>query len=129
MGSDAPRKKEYKLPVKSKRVEDFRPLLESLDARDELNEVFKNRIAKAVELLQLTKLPIESIAISCGYSDPMVFSKAFRQEKTVSPSAYRKEMQKGDARRNMDHLKQVEEFIEEKRTADTAEPETPDSPQ
>lgn len=51
MGSDAPRKKEYKLPVKSKRVEDFRPLLESLDARDELNEVFKNRIAKAVQLL------------------------------------------------------------------------------
>jgi lysyl-tRNA synthetase class 2 len=51
VGTDAPRKKEYKLPVKSKRVEDFRPLLESLDARDELNEVFKNRIAKAVQLL------------------------------------------------------------------------------
>ncbi len=51
MGTDAPRKKVYKLPVKSKRVEDFRPLLESLDARDELNEVFKNRIAKAVQLL------------------------------------------------------------------------------
>ncbi len=51
MGSDAPRKKEFKLPVKSARVEDFRPLLESLDARDELNEVFKNRIAKAVQLL------------------------------------------------------------------------------
>lgn len=51
MGSDAPRKKEYKLPVKSARVEDFRPLLESLDARDELNEVYKNRIAKAVQLL------------------------------------------------------------------------------
>jgi len=51
VGSDAPRQKEYKLPVKSPRVEDFRPLLESLDARDELNEVFKNRIAKAVQLL------------------------------------------------------------------------------
>jgi len=51
VGTDAPRKKEYKLPVKSKRVEDFRPLLESLDARDELNEVFKNRISKAVQLL------------------------------------------------------------------------------
>jgi len=51
VGSDAPRKKEYKLPVKSARVEDFRPLLESLDARDELNEVYKNRIAKAVQLL------------------------------------------------------------------------------
>lgn len=75
------------------------------------------RIAKAVELLQLTELPIESIAISCGYSDPMVFSKAFRLEKKLSPSAYRKELQKGETRRNKDHLKQVEEFIEEKRTA------------
>lgn len=75
------------------------------------------RIAKAVELLQLTELPIESIAISCGYSDPMVFSKAFRLEKHLSPSAYRKEIQKGETRRNIEHLKQVEEFIEEKRTA------------
>lgn len=69
------------------------------------------RITKATELLQLTSLPIESIAFSCGYSDPMVFAKAFRQMKKMSPTAYRKEMQKGENRRNKEYLKQVEDFI------------------
>ena len=69
------------------------------------------RITKATELLQITTLPIESIAFSCGYQDPLVFTKAFRQIKQMSPSAYRKEIQKGETRRNLAHLKQVEEFI------------------
>lgn len=69
------------------------------------------RITKATELLQLTSLPIESIAISCGYQDPLVFTKAFRQMKQMSPSAFRKEMQKGESRRNREYLRQVEEFI------------------
>ncbi len=69
------------------------------------------RLTKAAELLQLTSLPIESIAISCGYHDPLVFTKAFRQMKNMSPTAYRKEMQKGEGRRNKEDLKQVEEFI------------------
>lgn len=69
------------------------------------------RITKATELLQLTTLPIESVALSCGYQDPLVFTKAFRQMKKISPSAYRKEIQKGEMRRNKEHLKQVEEFI------------------
>lgn len=69
------------------------------------------RITKATELLQLTSLPVESIALSCGYTDPLVFSKAFRQMKNMSPSAYRKEMQKGETRRNKEYLKQVEDFI------------------
>ncbi len=69
------------------------------------------RITKATELLQLTDLPIESIALSCGYRDPLVFAKAFRQMKKMSPSGYRKEMQKGDSRRNQEYLRQVEEFI------------------
>ena len=69
------------------------------------------RITKATELLQLTSLPIESIAFSCGYSDPMVFAKAFRQMKKMSPTAYRREMQKGENRRNKEYLKQVEDFI------------------
>ena len=72
------------------------------------------RIAKAVELLQLTDLPIESIAISCGYSDPLVFSKAFRMEKKISPSGYRKSLQNGSERRNTDSLQEVEEFIKGK---------------
>ena len=69
------------------------------------------RITKATELLQLTELPIESIALSCGYTDPLVFTKAFKQMKKMSPSAYRKEMQKGETRRNKEYLKQIEDFI------------------
>ncbi len=73
------------------------------------------RIAKAVELLQLTRLSIESIAISCGYSDPLVFSKAFHQEKKVSPSAYRKSLPKSDtAAGSKERLLQVEKLIEER---------------
>jgi AraC-like DNA-binding protein len=71
------------------------------------------RIAKAVELLQLTSLPIESIAISCGYSDPLVFSKAFRQEKGMSPSTYRKSLPTGDKAESREHLLQVEQLIEQ----------------
>ena len=71
------------------------------------------RITKATELLQLTALPIESIALSCGYQDPLVFTKAFKQMKKMSPTSYRKEMQKGETRRNKEYLKQVEDFIEQ----------------
>lgn len=69
------------------------------------------RITKATELLQLTTLPVESIALSCGYQDPLVFTKAFRQMKKVSPTAYRRELKKDGARRDREHLRQVEEFI------------------
>ncbi len=69
------------------------------------------RITKAAELLQLTSLPIESIALSCGYHDPLVFTKAFRQMKQMSPTGFRKEMQKGETRRNREYLRQVEDFI------------------
>lgn len=69
------------------------------------------RITKATELLIATALPVESIALSCGYNDPLVFTKAFKQMKGVSPSAYRKETQKGEVRRNKENLQLVEEFI------------------
>ena len=71
------------------------------------------RIAKATELLQLTQLPIESIAISCGYQDPLVFSKAFRQEKKMSPSAYRKSLPKSNPVMDEDHLLLMEQLLEE----------------
>lgn len=69
------------------------------------------RITKATELLQLTALPIESIALSCGYTDPLVFTKAFKQLHGMSPSAYRKENIRGEQRRNKENLTQIEEFI------------------
>lgn len=69
------------------------------------------RITKAAELLQMTDLPVESIALSCGYSDPIVFTKSFKQMKEMSPSSYRKEMQKGETRKNKEYLRQIEDFI------------------
>lgn len=71
------------------------------------------RITKAAELLEVTSLPVESIALSCGYSDPLVFSKSFKQMKKMSPSAYRKEMKNGKTRKNKEYLKQIEDFIDQ----------------
>lgn len=48
------------------------------------------RLTRARELLKVTNLPISSIAESCGYSDPLVFSKAFRQVYQITPSNWRK---------------------------------------
>ncbi|MCR4618416.1 MAG: AraC family transcriptional regulator [Lachnospiraceae bacterium] len=49
------------------------------------------RLTKAKELLESTDYSIESIALSCGYSDSQVFTKAFHQARGVTPSVYRKE--------------------------------------
>lgn len=69
------------------------------------------RITRAAQLLAVTELPIESIALSCGYHDPLVFTKAFKQMKKMSPTGYRRQMQEGGTRRNKEYLKQVEDFI------------------
>ena len=50
------------------------------------------RITKSMELLQVTSFSVETIALSCGYNDPIVFTKAFKQTKKMSPSQYRKEL-------------------------------------
>ncbi len=69
------------------------------------------RITRAAELLEMTSLPVESIALSCGYSDPLVFTKSFKQMRHMSPSAYRKQIQRGEIRKNKEYLSQIEEFI------------------
>lgn len=73
------------------------------------------RIARAVQLLQSTDLPVESIAISCGYSDPLVFSKAFRLKKGKTPSVFRKEMQQNNQVKDTSDLEDIEQFIEQHR--------------
>lgn len=69
------------------------------------------RITKSLELLHSTDYPIESIALSSGYSDALVFTKAFKKEKGMSPSTYRKEMRSGGAQSSKEQLRQLEEFI------------------
>lgn len=47
------------------------------------------RISKACELLYQRDLPVNQIAHSCGYPDPLAFSKAFHKLQRCSPSEYR----------------------------------------
>lgn len=49
------------------------------------------RITRAAQLLTVTELSVEGVAQSCGYSDPLVFSKLFKKRMGKTPSAYRKE--------------------------------------
>ena len=74
------------------------------------------RISKACDLLKVTDLPIESIAISSGYNDPLVFTKAFRMNKGMSPSSYRKAHKKDALPGGKEHLKQLEKYLEGKTT-------------
>ena len=46
---------------------------------------------RAEQLLALTDLTVEGVAQSCGYSDPLVFSKLFKKRTGQTPSAYRRE--------------------------------------
>lgn len=51
----------------------------------------KFRLTKATDLLDHTDLPIDKIALSCGYQDPVTFSKAFRKMFEMPPGKYRKD--------------------------------------
>lgn len=51
--------------------------------------LLRYRIQKACELLRNKALSINEIARSVGYSDPLGFSKIFRQRKGLSPRDYR----------------------------------------
>lgn len=48
------------------------------------------RLVRSRELLELTELSVEGVAMSCGYQDALVFSKTFKQEMGMPPSYYRK---------------------------------------
>ena len=69
------------------------------------------RITKAAELLLTSSLPVESIALSTGYNDPFVFTKAFKQLTGMSPSIYRKEKKKAENKKNREYLSQIENFL------------------
>jgi len=52
--------------------------------------LLKFRITKASELLMNTTLSINTIAHSCGYTDPLAFSKTFKKVTGLTPTQYRK---------------------------------------
>jgi AraC-like DNA-binding protein len=53
------------------------------DLRDEV------RLASALELLELTDLPVGDVAAALSYASPEVFSEAFRRMRGVSPREWR----------------------------------------
>lgn len=64
--------------------------------------LLKFRITKASELLIHTDLPINAIAHSCGYTDPLAFSKTFKKITGLSPSQYRKSNIENYSKRDTD---------------------------
>lgn len=52
------------------------------------------RLTRATELLENTDHPIERIAFSCGYRDPVVFSKAFKRMFQMAPTLFRSRARK-----------------------------------
>ncbi len=55
------------------------------------NEYLTNfRLTRGMEQLTITNLPVSAIASRCGYRDPLVFSKAFKQMVGITPTQYRK---------------------------------------
>ena len=51
----------------------------------------QGEISNAVKLMEQNRgMNISDIAFSCGFDDPLYFSKVFRQYKGISPSEYMK---------------------------------------
>ena len=61
------------------------------------------RLSRAEELLNNTEMSIESIALSCGYQDPAVFSKAFKRQRGITPQRHRREWKAGTDKMRIDN--------------------------
>ncbi|WAG68214.1 AraC family transcriptional regulator (plasmid) [Clostridium estertheticum] len=48
------------------------------------------KLTNARELLTKTEISIATVALSCGYTNPFAFSRAFKKEVGLTPSEYRK---------------------------------------
>lgn len=70
------------------------------------------RLVRSRELLELTELSIEGVAMSCGYQDTLVFSKAFKQETGMPPSHYRKMYHRKQQERNLSGSQGLLEIVE-----------------
>jgi transcriptional regulator GlxA family with amidase domain len=60
------------------------------------------RLTRAAELLSSTALSVESVALSSGYRDPLVFAKAFKQKTGETPSQYRQRHNQENSRKMKD---------------------------
>ncbi len=64
------------------------------------------RLSRAKELLIVTQLSIEGVALSCGYYDTLVFSKTFKKYMGMAPSMYRK-TNREEVRKKLDQINSI----------------------
>lgn len=72
------------------------------------------RLTRATELLVLTELSIEGVAMSCGYKDALVFSKMFKAQTGITPSSYRRNHRqevKDSLIKNRDRLDELQTLL------------------
>ena len=89
----------YSLPVTIEEISDYvgvnRSYLSSLfkeyTGMSPIKYLQNFRITRAQHMLRVTDLPIESIALSCGYQSAEAFHKIFRQIVNMSPKIFRNE--------------------------------------
>jgi AraC-like DNA-binding protein len=87
----------YSMPVKIEEISDyvginrsyFSDLFRKYTGMSPIKYLQNFRITKAEHMLTITELPIESIALSCGYQSAESFHKIFRQKTGMSPKTYR----------------------------------------
>lgn len=87
----------YSLPVTIEEISDYvgvnRSYLSSLfkeyTGMSPIKYLQNFRITRAQHMLRVTDLPIESIALSCGYQSAEAFHKIFRQLVNMSPKTFR----------------------------------------
>jgi AraC-like DNA-binding protein len=97
----------YMHPITISEIADFLGI-----SKGHLNRVFQSRYGMSVQnfiidfrmqraaaLLENTTDPVKEIALQTGYTDPLVFSKAFKKYFGVSPKAYRDYEDKIELRR------------------------------
>ena len=89
----------YSMPVTIQEISDYvgvnRSYLSSLfkeyTGMSPIRYLQNFRITRAQHMLRVTELPIESIALSCGYQSTEAFHKIFRQIVNMSPKTFRNE--------------------------------------
>lgn len=63
-------------------------LFKAATGKSVLEYITSCRIERACELLKTSGLPIQSVAYSVGYNDPLYFSKVFKKATSHTPTAY-----------------------------------------
>lgn len=58
------------------------------------NYMLRKRLEDAMFMLSNTSVPVSEVAARCGYYDESYFSRVFKKELEMAPSAYRKKMRR-----------------------------------